>query len=631
MGEPEYVPRFSGEKRELVQRWDTIQYVPILNTIEKLFQDEGIIDQIYSFPKRIRSDNRMEDFCDGNLYKNHPIFSTDPLALQIIAYYDELELCNPLGTHTKQHKLGLIFFSLGNIHPKYRSSFKAMYLAIAAPSKVVERHGLNTILQPFINDLNKLSSTGIEVTVNGIQRQFKGALLTFLADNLGSNELGGFKLSFSFSFRYCRTCMVPRKDAASSYDACSFQPRTNADHAHHCSLIKDAENPLLRAHYSTTFGINSRTSLLDVKHYSIFNGGLPHDIMHDIMEGAAPTEIKLLFSHCFASKYFTLNDYNKFLLSFNFGYSFNDKPLPILSTVFTTDTSLKSSASQMITLLRNLPFIIGRYIPEGDQNWTCFLLLRKILDICLCPVLPQSISATLSVLINDHHTLFVTLYGKNKYIPKMHFMVHYPIQIIDVGPMVRTWTMRHEAKLSFFKQASRLANFKNIAQSVVNRHQRWFCYQMASSKSELLRSLLECGPAVKSSDGPTVLQNESSTLKEAIIRVLPEVSLASTVFHPTWVKQDGIKYKADNCFLIYGCDGLDPKFVKLDELLVVGSSTLLFVVRECQILYFDDHLYSYVIEVTANKLVVSDLYDHNVYHAHTINNNIHIGLKYYFS
>ena len=128
-----------------------------------------------------------------------------------------------------------------------------------------------------------------------------------------------------------------------------------------------------------------------------------------------------------------------------------------------------------------------------------------------------------------------------------------------------------------------------------------------------------------------MLQNESSALKEAIICVLPEVSLASTVFHPTWVKQDGIKYKADNCFLIYGCDGLDPKYVELDELLVVGSSTSLFVVRECQILYFDDHLYSYVIEVTANKLVVSNLYDHNVYHAHTINKNIHIGLKYYFS
>ena len=30
----------------------------------------------------------------------------DPLALQIMLFYDELELCNPLGSSTKVHKLG---------------------------------------------------------------------------------------------------------------------------------------------------------------------------------------------------------------------------------------------------------------------------------------------------------------------------------------------------------------------------------------------------------------------------------------------------------------------------------------------------------------------------------------------
>ena len=96
--------------------------------------------------------------------------------------------------------------------------------------------------------------------------------------------------------------MIPREDAASSYDASSFPPRTVADHNHHCDLIGDAETSPLRTHYSTTYGINYCTSLLDIKHYSIFNGGLPHDVMHDIMEGAAPTEIKLIFSYFLSSK-----------------------------------------------------------------------------------------------------------------------------------------------------------------------------------------------------------------------------------------------------------------------------------------------------------------------------------------
>ena len=37
------------------------------------------------------------------------------------------------------------------------------------------------------------------------------------------------------------------------------------------------------------------------------------------------------------------------------------------------------------------------------------------------------------------------------------------------------------------------------------------------------------------------------------------------MFHPVWVKQDGIKYRGDKHFLIHDSDGLDPKFVNLDE------------------------------------------------------------------
>jgi hypothetical protein len=149
-------------------------------------------------------------------------------------------------------------------------------------------------------------------------------------------------------------------------------------------------------------------------------------MMHDVLEGTASLEIKLLISHCTSSKYFTLEDYNcyRLLINFNFGYSVNDKPVPILSTIFSKSTPLRSTASQMLTLIRYLPFLIGALIPQNDDHWTCFLLLRKIVDILMSPVLPESISATLRVLITDHHTMFVALHGKEKYIPKMHFMVH---------------------------------------------------------------------------------------------------------------------------------------------------------------------------------------------------------------
>ena len=33
--------------------------------------------------------------CDGSVYKSHPLLSQDNQGLQIIAYYDNVEVCNP--------------------------------------------------------------------------------------------------------------------------------------------------------------------------------------------------------------------------------------------------------------------------------------------------------------------------------------------------------------------------------------------------------------------------------------------------------------------------------------------------------------------------------------------------------
>ena len=53
-----------------------------------------------------RADSLMEDYCDGSRMHEHPLFSNDQISLQIQLYYDDLEVCNPIGSRTKIHKLG---------------------------------------------------------------------------------------------------------------------------------------------------------------------------------------------------------------------------------------------------------------------------------------------------------------------------------------------------------------------------------------------------------------------------------------------------------------------------------------------------------------------------------------------
>ena len=77
-----------------------------------------------------KSATHLSDYCDGSKYKSHPLFYVNPQALQICLYYNELEVCNPLGSKRTKHKIGIdnkslfllstiisgaFYFFLGNI------------------------------------------------------------------------------------------------------------------------------------------------------------------------------------------------------------------------------------------------------------------------------------------------------------------------------------------------------------------------------------------------------------------------------------------------------------------------------------------------------------------------------------
>lgn len=90
-------------------------------------------------------------------------------------------------------------------------------------------------------------------------------------------------MSFSFSFRCCRTCLATKDSSKAFFISDKFKMRTDSDHREHVKLL----NGPSASHYSTTYGINKSSNLLNVKHFSMFGGGLPHDVMHDILEGVA--------------------------------------------------------------------------------------------------------------------------------------------------------------------------------------------------------------------------------------------------------------------------------------------------------------------------------------------------------
>ncbi|XP_028418113.1 uncharacterized protein LOC114543237 [Dendronephthya gigantea] len=81
---------------------DEAYYIPLLDSLQQLLNDEFILEEIKN--PHVSIDGLMRDYCDGYQFKMHPLFSVKPTALQIMLYYDDLETCNPLGSRATIHK-----------------------------------------------------------------------------------------------------------------------------------------------------------------------------------------------------------------------------------------------------------------------------------------------------------------------------------------------------------------------------------------------------------------------------------------------------------------------------------------------------------------------------------------------
>ena len=189
----------------------------------------------------------------------------------------------------------------------------------------------------------------------------------------------------------------------------------------------------------------------------------PQDIIHVLLEGVIPYETKLLLRVLIDEKrLFTINDFSQRLASFDYGYmESKNKPSPLTrESVNGCDAKLKQSgkcaiyvlyiyiytymfvvnnflviflflaASQMCCLFRFIPIILGDLVDNDSKQWHCFLKLWNIVQMCTAPVISKDDVSFLKMLIEEHHILFKEAYPIANIIPKLHYMVHIPDDMI---------------------------------------------------------------------------------------------------------------------------------------------------------------------------------------------------------
>lgn len=436
------------------------------------------------------TNGKLRDFCDGSFYKNHLLFSSNSSALQIMMYFDEFDVCDPLGSKSSKHKIGAFYWMLGNLDPKYRSVLRSLQLAIICPSRYLGKYGLEKVLHRFMVDINLLESdVGIPFKINGVVRHFNGTIGQCLADNLGSHYLGGFMEGFN-AYRRCRFCMGTPEEIQQKFTEEEFVLRSRRGHDHHLAQIE--EDPSC----TSVYGVKQKSPLNKSYYFHVVDG-LPSDIMHDLFEGVIPRHLKLLL-HFFIVEmgFFTLIMLNDKIKTFDYGVvEISNKPSSITnSTLNSRDDSLKQSAAQMWCLARYFPLMISEWVPPDNVHLLHFCDLLHIVDLCCAPVTSPGAGAYLRILIKDYLQEMVLLYPAKNITPKQHFLVHYPRQLVQVGPLIKLWCMRFEAKNHYFKNLVRSSQgFQNVCKTLALRHQRLQCYWL-SVEGGYLRSAQENGP-----------------------------------------------------------------------------------------------------------------------------------------
>lgn len=219
-------------------------------------------------------------------------------------------------------------------------------------------------------------------------------------------------------------------------------------------------------------------SILHESRYFHFTNNYIFDPMHDIFEGVAPMEIKLVLNHFITNKEYDLNvdTLNARLHLFQYGLpEVKNKPsanFTLASLRNLQDYKLKQTAVQTWCLMRVLPFIVSDKIPENDKHLSLILLLSRITEIIFARKLTVTILPYLYELIVEHDALFRKLFPDIHPINKHHHLHHYPECIKRSGPLRWMSCFRFEAKHSILKKrGSVCCNYKNIPKTMINHCQ----------------------------------------------------------------------------------------------------------------------------------------------------------------
>lgn len=552
------------------------QHIPLRLTLQNFLQTKNTFQTIIHFKNSLDTDTEISNFMQSSLWKKKiEHFDSESIVLPILLYFDDFETNNPLGSRSGIQKVGGVYAVCPFIPPEFSSKLENIFLVSLFNSQDRVAYGNNMIFEPIIRELKFLEENGIEIEIENQIYRIYFMLGLIIGDNLGLNSMLGYVESFSAIF-CCRLCYCPK-------------------HLLHKQCKEDVSLMRTKDSYSNDIIVNN-VSLTGRKEECVWHSiesfhvceNISVDIMHDIFEGIAGTEVTLMLNNLiYVKKLLTLETLNFRISNFNHG-PFDNFNLPQTMTKHNiVKNNLRYSTSEIKVFIKFLPLMIGDLVvDEDDKNWNFFLLLRNIIEIVLANSLSSGDIDLLESLIREHHETYQLLYNKTL-IPKHHHMIHYPNIIRAVGPIRHLWSMRGESKHKILKRvASSTTSRVNICSTMAIRHQLSFSNMLL--KNIGLETTIERGKIVS-------MNIQTLSYHDMIVAKFPNlISLDSL----SWVKLKNIAYKRKMLVILsINEDENYPNFGEIKDIFYEPTTNkYFFVCKELKTLYVDYHLSAYVVQ-----------------------------------
>lgn len=104
--------RKCGNKKRIAVIKEAFYHIALVETLAIQLTSKAILSMIFEGPDISKNWDVLRNFSDGFFFLNHDLFCNDPTALQIVPYYNDNNLSNPLTN--KVLKITLFFYQLAN-------------------------------------------------------------------------------------------------------------------------------------------------------------------------------------------------------------------------------------------------------------------------------------------------------------------------------------------------------------------------------------------------------------------------------------------------------------------------------------------------------------------------------------